>query len=336
MQMQRNISGFLPPFVLTELARRNPEEAELYLDSLTQTASLWTKGQSLIVPIGSAQAVRTTYDAQGRYSLPGKKVRGENDPPVADEIVNRAHEFAGLVRGYYREVHGRNSIDGNGMALDSSVHYGNRYNNAFWNGKSMTYGDGDGSIFLTFVLLDVVGHELTHGVTEFTSGLEYYDQSGALNEHCSDVFGVLVEQWSKKQTADQATWLVGAGLFTSRIKGRALRDMLNPGTAYDDPRLGKDPQPAHMRDYVHTNSDNGGVHYNSGIPNRAFALFARAIGGYAWEKAGKIWFATRNQVKSDCNFQQFANKSVEVAKVSFPETVAQLKDAWGQVGITVS
>ena len=142
------------------------------------------------------------------------------------------------------------------------------------------------------VAVDVIGHELTHGVTQFEAKLAYWDQSGALNESFSDIFRSLVKQKKLNQTADQADWLIGAGLFTSNVKGLAIRSMKEPGTAYDDPLLGKDPQPAHMRHYVNTTSDNGGVHINSGIPNRAFYLAALEIGGHAWERAGKIWYMT--------------------------------------------
>ena len=145
------------------------------------------------------------------------------------------------------------------------------YDNAFWDGTQMVFGDGDGVIFLPFTRsVDVIGHELAHGVTQYTSGLNYQDQSGALNESVSDVFGVLVKQRLLGQTADQADWLVGAELLAPGVNGVALRSMAAPGTAYDDPRLGKDPQPGHMRDYVDTTDDNGGVHINSGIPNKAF------------------------------------------------------------------
>lgn len=341
----RNISGFLPPFVLTELARRNPEQARLYLDSLSLTADLWVQGQQFVPDIGSGQGDRKVHDAKNKTSLPGVLVRAEGAQPVADKIVNLAYDYSGEVRDFYRQVFNRNSLDGNGMDMISTVHYGRRYNNAFWNGKQMTYGDGDGDIFSTFVLRDVNGHECTHGVIEFTSGLEYRDQPGALNEHAADTMGVLINQWALKQTADQADWLVGFGLFTPGVKpgkksaarahlGAALRDMLEPGTGYNDPRLGKDPQPAHMKDYVNTPSDNGGVHYNSGIPNRAFALFALAVGGYAWEKPGQIWFHTMTKVSRNAKFLDFANRSVQVAQANFPDTVAALKDAWNKVGIS--
>nr|BFE96231.1 hypothetical protein GCM10020185_67670 [Pseudomonas brassicacearum subsp. brassicacearum] len=172
---------------------------------------------------------------------------------------------------FFWKVLGRDSIDNKGFALVGSVHYGQGYENAFWNGAQMVFGDGDGEIFQRFTRsLDVVAHELAHGVTESEAGLVYANQSGALNESISDVFGVLVKQFVLEQTADQADWLIGADLLTDKINGNGLRSMSNPGSAYDDPLLGKDPQPAHMREFVITREDNGGVHINSGIPNRAF------------------------------------------------------------------
>ncbi len=332
----RAINGFLPPYLLNDLARLNPEKAAIYFDTLKFTASCFNQGQRILFPLGSGNADRLVYDAQNKTRLPGLKVRGESDAEVADPVVNNAFAFSGSVRGYLKKVHSRNSLDGNGGDLITTVHYGNKYNNAFWNGRQMTYGDGDGDIFSTFVLLDVNGHEMGHGVTENTSGLEYYGQSGALNEHMSDVFGELVEQWTLGQRAGDADWLVGKGLFMPKINGKALRSMLDPGTAYDDPKVGKDPQPGHMDDYVDTWADNGGVHYNSGIPNKAFALFAIDCGGYAWERAALIWFETLNKVNRKSKFQEFADMTVKVAGLNFPEVVRKLRNAWGKVGITAA
>ncbi|BBE24050.1 hypothetical protein MN0502_29330 [Arthrobacter sp. MN05-02] len=144
------------------------------------------------------------------------------------------------------------------------MHYGTDYDNAFWDGERMVFGDGDGEIFGRFTAsLTVISHELVHGFTQYSTNLEYQGQSGALNESLSDVFGVLVEQRELGQDAADATWLVGAGIFTAQVQGSALRSLRAPGTAYDDDVLGRDPQPATMADYVETTSDNGGVHINS-------------------------------------------------------------------------
>ena len=202
----------------------------------------------------------------------------------------------------------------------------------------MVYGDGDGVIFQRFTAaLDVIAHELTHGVTQFSAQLAYQDQSGALNESMSDAFGSMVKQWALGQTVDQADWLIGAAIMASGFKGRALRDMANPGTAFDDPNLGKDSQPGHMKDYVQTTSDNGGVHTNSGIPNRAFVLAAKAIGGHSWEKTGKIWYVTLTErLTGNAGFAKCATETVSVARDLFPEDssiAAKVAKAWADVGV---
>jgi hypothetical protein len=225
------------------------------------------------------------------------------------------------------------------MPLLATVHYGERYDNAFWDGRQMVFGDGDGIIFDRFTkALDVIGHELAHGVTEHTAGLLYRGQPGALNESISDVFGVLVKQHALGQTAAEADWLVGAELLLPGVQGRALRDMHHPGTAFDDPNLGTDPQPAHMDDYVVTESDFGGVHINSGIANRAFVLAALAIGGHAWEDAGGIWHAvlTGDGIRADCDFATFAELTIASATERHGYGSVQhsaVQSAWQEVGV---
>src|SRR5207249_9102090 len=142
-----------------------------------------------------------------------------------------------------------------------------------------------------------------------------------------------VKQYKLKQTADQADWLIGAGLLAPSVKGVALRSMKAPGTAYDDPVLGKDPQPAHMRDYVHTYQDNGGVHINSGIPNHVFYLSAVAIGGNAWEKTGRIWYETLrdSQLRPTTGFRRFARLTIANAGRLFGQNSSEqqaVHDAW--------
>jgi Zn-dependent metalloprotease len=220
------------------------------------------------------------------------------------------------------------------------VHYGQGYDNAFWNGEQMVYGDGDGTLFTAFTgPLDVTGHELTHGVTQYTAALDYYGQSGALNESVSDVFGTLIKQHHFGQTSENADWLIGQGLLAPGINGVALRSMKEPGTAYDDPQLGKDPQPAHMDHFVHTYRDNGGVHINSGIPNRAFYLVAAAIGGNAWEKAGKVWYdtLTGGSLSATAEFAAFAAATTATAEQLYGSSSAEagaVRDAWTGVGVT--
>jgi Zn-dependent metalloprotease len=287
-------------------------------------------------PVG--QKRRVVYDAKHRTTLPGTLVRSEGDPPKKDVAVDEAYDGAGATYDLYQKGYKRNSIDGRGLRLDSSVHYAVGYDNAFWNGSQMVYGDGDGKLFNRFTIsVDVIGHELTHGVTEHEANLDYQDQPGALNESISDVFGSLVKQRQLKQKADQADWLIGAGLFTPKVQGVALRSLKAPGTAYDDPVLGKDPQPAHMKDYVNDPEDDGGVHINSGIPNRAFYLVAAAIGGFAWEKAGLIWYtALTKHLRHDSDFAAAARLTQTAASDLYGKGSAEeraVRDAWKTVGV---
>ena len=190
-------------------------------------------------------------------------------------------------------IYGRNSVDNNGKDLIATVHYGTNYNNAFWNGSQMVFGDGDGMIFRRFTLdVDVIGHELTHGVVR--RNCRTATSPGPSTSRCPDVFGSLVKQWSRRQTAREADWLIGEGMFLPGINGVALRSMKAPGTAFHDPVFvhplrpdGKDPQPDHMSRYVTTTLDNGGVHVNSGIPNKAFFLVAFALEGSRGRRPGR-------------------------------------------------
>ncbi|WP_131741618.1 M4 family metallopeptidase [Actinomadura roseirufa] len=311
--------------------------------ALTSAHAAERRSLSLTAPSPTEDFVpnRTIRDAGHREHLPGKVVRAEGAPATGDKIVDQAYDWLGATFDFYEAAYRRNSIDGAGLPLVSTVHYGDKYDNAFWNGEQMVYGDGDGAVFTAFTgPLDVTAHELTHGVTQYTANLEYYSQSGALNESLSDVFGSLVKQWHLGQTADQADWLIGQGLLAEGINGIALRSMKAPGTAYDDPQLGKDPQPAHMDHYVDTYRDNGGVHTNSGIPNHAFYLAAIAIGGNAWEKAGRVWYdtLTGGSLATDVDFQGFAAAIVETATRLFGADATEtgaIRDAWAGVGVSL-
>src|ERR1041385_2784381 len=317
----------IPPHILGKI---NPEAAR---------KSTAIRQNRRLAPIPAPTQVgedREVYDAKNGTSLPGEKVQVEDDPTDPDPAVNEAYDGAGDTFNLYLEVYSRKSLDDANMKLISTVHYDKNFDNAFWNGEQMVYGDGQ--FFNRFTKdLTVEGHELSHAVTQFTCGLDYQDQPGALNEHFSDVMGALVEQYAYSQTADEATWIVGAKLCEGKIQGRGLRDMLNPGTAYDDPVIGKDPQGADMAHYDNTHQDNGGVHINSGIPNRAFALACREVGGYAWEKVGKIWYvAHTTRAKHDTDFQRYANLTWMVAGELFgPDSAEQVAVAngWKAVGI---
>ncbi|KUJ70671.1 peptidase M4 [Streptomyces albus subsp. albus] len=335
----------VPPHVLDKLARSDDPARHLAArrtlehDARQRTRRRLTAARAL-APAGTAaeHPQRTVYDARHTENLPGRKVHAESDGPAQDATVNRAHAGLGATFELYLSAFRRYSIDGSGLPLDATVHYGEGYNNAFWDGERMVFGDGDGEIFLDFTLpVDVIGHELTHGVTQYSANLEYYGQSGALNESVSDVFGSLIKQHSLDQAADQADWLIGAGLLAPDVSGEALRSMKAPGTAYDDDVLGKDPQPAHMDDFVRTHQDNGGVHINSGIPNHAFYLVATELGGRAWERAGQIWYdvLTGGELAADAEFADFARLTLAAAESRYGDGDERkaVRDAWTGVGV---
>jgi Zn-dependent metalloprotease len=284
--------------------------------------------------------IRTIFDcAHTEDPARATIVRSEGDPAAADDAANEAYDGLGATYKLYWDVYERDSIDDDGMSLKGYVHYGNAYDNAFWDGNEMIFGDGDGELFNRFTIsVDVIGHELTHGVTEDEAGLVYFRQSGALNESVSDVFGSLVKQYLLGQTAEAADWLIGAGLIAN-APDQALRSMKAPGTAYDHPLLGKDSQPAHMDDYLQTTVDNGGVHTNSGIPNHAFYLAATGIGGNAWEVTGRIWYeALRDpRLRPTAQFRTFARGTLRAAqRLGYSAGSTEydaVNDAWTQVGL---
>ncbi len=337
----------IPPHMMKNIVEKgSANERQFAVASVVASAQLRGRRQALaemsikIAPAQVGGKDRRVYTANNTSNLPGTLVRDEGSAPVSDVAVNEAYDGAGDTYDLYWDVYQRNSLDGNGLRLDSTVHYGQNYDNAFWDGQQMVYGDGDGQLFNRFTIaIDVIGHELTHGVTQYMSNLNYSNQPGALNESFSDVFGSLVKQRTLNQTAADADWLIGEGLFTAQVHGVAIRSMKEPGTAYDDPVLGKDPQPGNMKDYVNTAEDNGGVHINSGIPNHAFYLMAVAMGGYAWEKAGMIWYvAGRDKFNSNTDFQGAADLTYAVAGELYGANSAEqqaVKYGWDGVGITI-
>ncbi|MFF5703608.1 M4 family metallopeptidase [Streptomyces sp. NPDC012794] len=351
MSRTRPVNCIIPPYILEKLMESEDSEVRrAALDTLLTTARLRGEravrsaftGPSAASP-GNAR--RTVFDCERSEFLPDAVLaRSEDGPESPDEAVNQAFEGLGLTRDFYQEVFQRNSIDDRGMRLNGFIHYGEKINNAFWDGQEMLFGDGDGIEFgILTGSLDVIGHELSHGVTEHTSNFEYHNQSGALNESMSDVFGALVKQWSLKQTAGEADWLIGADIWTPGIKGDALRSMKAPGTAYNNPLVGKDPQPDRMSKFVHLpdtpRTDNGGVHFNSGIPNKAFFATAVGIGGFAWEASGRIWYEALKASSPRDTFQDFADTTFQKAGQLFgigsPEQTAVLA-GWQEVEIQIT
>lgn len=322
------IEGIIPPYMHERIKDTRSSTAPYLADM---------SGKGKFFPRTPGNAARVVFDAQDGEERPGVQVRSEGQAATGDNDTDKAYDFTGTVRDYYKEIHNWNSIDNEGMRMISVVHFKEKFNNAFWDGRMMTYGRGDQVIFRTFVLPDICGHEITHGVTQFVANILYFGQSGAINESLSDVFGKLIEMYANKTPVSKFDWVVGRGCFMPEVTGRGIRDMMNPGTAYRDVKLGKDPQPAHMKDYIVTTRDKGGVHANSGIPNRAFALCADAIGGFAWDKVAHIWFEARANCGDKPSFASFAAHTVEACgKLGFASETDKVNKAWLDVGVTPS
>lgn len=360
MHSRCSIYCIVPPVVFEQIAKNgSQEQREWAIETVSRDHSLRVaRIQNALLRAGGpiradalaavepGQPKRTIYDAKHQEQVTGEVVRAEGGPAAGDEAADEAFDGFGATYRFWYDVYQRDSIDDAGLPLDGVVHYGDRYDNAFWDGQRMAFGDGDGDLFNRFTIaLDVIGHELAHGVVESTANLNYWQQAGALNEHVADVFGTLVKQHKSGESAEQADWLIGAGLFTDKVEGTggkpaALRSMAAPGTAFDDDVLGKDPQPGHMDDFVETTQDNGGVHINSGIPNKAFHTVALELGGNAWEKAGAIWYSALRdpRVKPTARFLTFAKATGRAANRLYGDGSPEAKTVakgWQEVGIEI-
>lgn len=352
------IQCIIPPYMQSRLLSYRDRELQFFRSRVSQLSldeqirakrkvftQLSKAGQKAFITKAKAVEAaavgvyREVYTANHTESLPGTLVRGEGAPAVEDSDVNNVYDAAGATWDFYHALFGRNSIDDDGMKIIQTVHYGQSYANAFWDGEQMIYGDGDQEIFGSFTTdPDIIGHELTHGVVQYESNLIYQGQSGALNESLADVFGIMIKQRILNQTAANSDWLIGENVLLG--DQYALRSLKAPGTAYQNhPQLGDDPQPDHMDGYTDDPYDNGGVHLNSGITNHAFYLAATKIGGYAWERTGKVWYAAmcdKEMVTQNADFAAFANATKVHAEKLFAgePTVGQaVAEAWAAVGI---
>jgi Zn-dependent metalloprotease len=336
-----HLCQIIPSSVLRKLAlhpQTGPKERDALL--ISAEAAAFARGERTVgrfLAMAAPEAVtagkhRDIFDARGKARISGQLVRTEGGPPAADEAANQAYDSTGTTYDFYSEVFQRNSVNGRGLKLESTVHSGKAPDNAFWNGARMVFGDAtpNGPFVGSFAaLIDVVAHELTHGVTQYTvpgGGLEYVDQSGALNESWSDVFGSVVKQWKNKQDVKSADWLIGAGILNPKY-GKALRSMKDPGTAWS-----QDDQPADMKHYV----EGGDVHTNSGIPNRAFYLAADGIGGNSWDKSGRIWYKGLSLLTAQATFKDAAQATIEAAATLYGASGAEakaVKQAWTTVQV---
>lgn len=339
---------FVPPYMAESLQASNDDAVrQIALASLgneyrTARRLLSAHFMAQSTPPQTPGKKRYIFDMQGNSDpLPGSLVRQEGDRPIADDAANEAYDHSGAVYDFYQQIFGRDSLDDAGVPLRSSIHVGDIFggpmSNAFFNGKQMAYGDGDGNLFSRFTQsLDVVGHEFTHSVVTFTSNLNYFGESGALNESFADVMGCLINQWQLHQTVDQADWYIGKEILGPAARIRGVRTLKGEKAYRDDPDFGTDPQPKYYRDRYQGSRDRGGVHINSGIANHAFYLAAMEIGGYAWEKTGKVWYAAlKSALDSNATFREAANATIAIAGYygHGSDEQAAVRRAWQQVGV---
>lgn len=259
-----------------------------------------------------------------------------NNTANMDHYAGDAHWGAEMTYDYFWQIHNRNSIDGNGFTLKSYMHYNTNYNNAFWDGQRMTYGDGNGSTFTPLTAIDITGHEIAHGLTSNTSNLVYANESGALNESFSDIFGVAVESFANNNALN---WIMGEDATPN---GNGIRNMANPN-AFNDPDT-------YLGTHYYTGSqDNGGVHTNSGVQN--FWYYLLTVGGSGTNdinalynvaalgslKASRIAFRnntvylTPNSDYSDARFYAIQS-AIDLYGACSPE-VMSTTNAWHAVGV---
>ena len=343
--------SFVPPHILDALAARDAEESreqgpsqrtaivtrQLVAERQRNRLSTSTLAAAVAGRAVGGKPDREIYDDQNTTNFDVLLVRSEGSSPAAAQNVNQAYDHAGAARDFLADVFGRNGADNAGMTVNVNVNFDVNFNNAFWDGVRLTMGNGDGVIFVDFSASpDVMGHELGHGVVQFTANLDYFSQSGALNESFADVLGSLTEQRLRGEDFDSANWLIGDEIMAPGLYGEALRSMAHPGTAYNNSILGKDPQPGHMDDYYAGPADNQGVHINSGIPNRAFYLTASELGT---EAAGQIWYAGLQNLWPTAVFTDAAAVLAAQARIlardnKVPRQAAQVvRSAWRAVGV---
>ncbi|MDI3286629.1 M4 family metallopeptidase [Polyangium sp. 15x6] len=281
---------------------------------------------------------REIHDLAHGMELPGALSRVEGQEPVEDHTVNTNYEHIGTTYDCYATLFGRDSLDGLGATLVSSVHFGENFVNAFWTGTQMVYGDGDGVTASNLAeSMDITAHELTHAITERTSGLEYAGESGGLNEAMSDIFGNVCEWFRAGRVVDANTWKIGEDVWTPAVEGDALRYMADP--AHDGISL----------DYFPDYEDGVDVHFSSGIANLAFYLLAQGgthprgktsveVRGIGVEKAARVFYLANMAIMTPTTtFDQAKTATEQAARIlGFPDAEFEsVSKAWEAVGVGV-
>ncbi len=343
---------FIPPLLLDNMARAGVESAResiirsqttrdrrgtisfvRYLKTNLQEAPLVStdKGANAAIHIYDIREKMTQRQNLVIWDYGVDTVIQEARPgPEAKEV----YAFVKFIRSFMVDNFNRLGIDGKGGKIHVNINFGKSFNNAFWDGDELTLGTGDDRVFTNFSKsIDVIAHEMGHGFVQFISPLEYEGQSGALNEHFADVFGTLIQQYYDSRVKD---WLIGNEIMGPDLYGEALRSMAAPGSAYNNKILGSDSQPDHMDDLYKGRKDNGGVHINSGIFNKAFYLVAKEIGTL---EAAKVWYDALYFMWPTIEFDDAAMLIIQTArgatrnKTITEGTVQHIRKVFKSIGI---
>jgi Zn-dependent metalloprotease len=288
--------------------RRAPEALPLAQER--RTAEPDTVPPGLTVPKPGTSG-RLIYDDANQQSFDITFIRGEGDPATTAQNATDAYDYLGIVRDFYKNRLGRDSIDNAGLNLVANVNFGVEFDNAFWDdvGLRMVFGNGSGTVFKDLTAsVDVCGHELTHGVTQFSANLNYTnDQSGALNESFSDMLGSAIDAYANGKDEKTHNWLIGDEIMADDLFGEALRNMAEPGTAFDNPLMGRDPQPRDMSTYA-----DADPHIMSGITNRWFYLICQDVG---LDAGTLIMYQTLQNLWPNAKFADAATVAVAQARI---------------------
>lgn len=354
-QSRNPVQCIVPPYMQEKIGETDAAEKDNMADSIRRDylfrsdrnfftlapAAIRTALSLLPEKVSVKPVIEVFNSGKSKRNIPGKLICTATNPTTKDADAKRCLRGGLKTWQFYYDLFNRNSIDNAGMKIRQSIHYGKAYGNAFWNGRQMVYGDGNKKYYNSFTSdIDIIGHELTHGVIQYEANFDYEFQPGALNESCADVFGILIKQFALNQDVKKSNWLIGENIMMG--DKYALRSIRAPGSAYTNhPVFGNDPQPATMSDFLKLpyEDDYGGVHYNSGIPNFAFYIAAYNLGGNAWEKMGRIWYAAlcdRQRVSKQCNFLQFKRATIFHARLLFGKGSLALKATmagWKEAGL---
>jgi Zn-dependent metalloprotease len=347
VETRKRISSVISPNILLEIVRHKDSSlANAALETLVHAGNQQFNRQAAAhTTIPEIHPARENgkiliFDCGGETNLESAKITiREGLEASPDETANKLFNNLKISRAFFQNYFGFFTNPPHSFPITAYLHYGKNLSSAYWDGQNLVFGDGDGKHFSRFAeSLEVVAHELMHGVIDVTVNLPYRFESGALTESICDIFALLVKYKYQEIELDEADWIFGSDAC---LLGVGTRSISSPGTAYAHPEFEPDPQPDHYKNYKNRPDDLagdwGGVHVNSGIPSKAFYLTAKNLGGYPWDKAARIWFDALKYSGRDTNFTSFATLTSQQAKRLFGVTERDaVLSAWEDVGIKLS